>query len=305
MSPLKRVVLILALTSMWSPSFLFIKLAIAELPPLTIVTCRVSIAAALMGLLLLWKRRTLPKNPQFWIHSGILALFSSVFPFCLFCYAEQTIESALAAVLNGSAPMFTALLAHQFLPSDRLHPQKILGIALSAGGLFFLFAPNFQQGFSGTALGMLAAVMASFSYGVSHVYAKKYQTGHVPFVVPTAQLICSTLFLIPLMFYFDAPLQLAIPSSKAILGICGLSLFGTVLALIIYFTLIEHCGPTAISTVACFFPVVGMILGFFFLGESLSWAGLAASALIFLGLLIVNEVIDFRKETKEAAVPKP
>lgn len=294
MSPVRRLFLIIALTAMWSPSFVFIKLAVAELPPLTIVTLRVSLAAFVMCLILLWRRQSLPKNPRFWFHSAILAFFSSAMPFCLFCYAEKSIESALAAILNGSTPMFTAVIAHFFLSSDRLHPQKVIGIGLSAAGLLFLFAPNLQQSFSSPPLGMLAGATAALCYAISHVYAKKYQAGHTPFVVPSAQLICSSLMLAPLAFFYEDPLHMAMPSISAILGVCGLSLFGTIFAFIIYYRLLDHCGPTAISMVACFFPVVGMLLGFFFLGESLSWGGLAASGLIFLGVVIVNEVLDLK-----------
>ncbi len=294
MSPLKRLLFIMALTALWSPSFLFIKLAVGELPPFTIVTLRVGIAAIVMSFILLWNKRALPKELMFWVHSAILAIFSSVLPFCLFCYAEQSIESAMAAILNGCSPMFTAMIAHFFLPSDKLHVQKAIGIGLSALGLVLLFAPNIQQGFSGTTLGMAAGATAAFCYAVSHVYAKKYQSGKAPFVVPAAQLISASAFLLPLAFYFDNPLTLPMPSSSAILGVLGLSFFGTIIAFIVYYKLLDHCGPTAISMVACFFPVVGTLLGFLFLGETLTLAGCFASMLIFLGLVIVNEVINLR-----------
>src|SRR5262245_32893079 len=132
MNPVKRVSLILALTTMLTPGFLFIKLAVMELPPLVVVTLRSGIAALIFGLILCIKRRPLPKDPVFWINSMVLAFFSSTFPSCLFCHAEKTIESALAAILNGSTPVFTAMLAHLFIPSDKLTPQKIIGIGLSA-----------------------------------------------------------------------------------------------------------------------------------------------------------------------------
>ena len=62
-------------------------------------------------------------------------------------------------------------------------------------------------------------------------------------------------------------------------------------AFILYYYLIEHCGPTAVSMIACFFPVTAMLLGFAFLGERMTAGGLAASGLILLGLMIVNDVI--------------
>ena len=294
MSSTKRILLIIALTAMWSPSFLFIKLAVFEIPPMTIVMLRVVIAAVIFGAILLIKKRALPVKPAFWIHSLILAFFASVMPFCLFCHAEQSIDSALAAILNGSSPMFTALLAHFFIPADRLHSQKVIGIGFSIIGVVLLFAPNIQDGITGTSLGMIAAVTAAFCYAVGNVYAKKFQTGYAPFIAPTGQMISSFIMMAPLAFYFDSPLSLPMPSSTAILGVCGLAILGTVFAFFIYFTLIEHAEPTAVSMVACFFPVGGMFLGFFFLGESLTWSGLSAAALIFLGLLIVNEAIDIK-----------
>lgn len=295
MTPAKRIFLILALTAMWSPSFLFIKLAVEELPPFTIVALRVSIATLILGCILTLKKQSLPKEPLFWFHTTIMALFASVMPFALFCYAEQTIESALAAILNGCSPMFTALLAHLFITTDRLNPQKIVGIGLGAGGLAALFAPNIAAGLSGSTIGILAGASAALCYAISHVYAKKYITGQPPYVSPTAQLLCSSILLLPLMFFYDDPLNLPFPSLKAWLGIGGLSLFGTVIAFIIYYKLLEHCGPTAISMVACFFPVGGMLLGFAFLGETLSWASLGASFMILLGLLFVNNAIPLFK----------
>lgn len=294
MSPLKRLLLVVTLTALWSPSFLFIKLAVLEIPPMTTVTLRVSLAALLLCSLLLYKRQALPKNPSFWMHMSVMAFFSSMFPFCLFCYAEQTIESALAALINGTTPMFTAMLAHQFIPSDRLTPQKSLGIGLSIFGVVFLFAPSLQSGLSGNALGMIAAACASFSYSISHIYGKKFVMGQKPFVAPAAQLALSALFLFPLALWYEAPLQLPMPSAMALLGVGGLALLGTFFAFIVYYKLLEECGPTSVSMVACFFPVGGMLLGFLFLGEAFTLSSLFASVLIFIGILLVNNVVAIK-----------
>ena len=295
MGSARRFLLILALTAMWSPSFLFIKLAIQDIPPLTTVTLRVTLAAIILLAILTWKRTSLPKMGTFWFHSTIMAFFSSVFPFYMFCFAEQTIPSALAAILNGTSPMFTAFLAHCFIPSDRLHLKKAIGISFGAVGLILLFLPNLMELFEDNAapdtIGMIAAAVAAFSYAISHIYAKKYLTKQAPFVAPTAQIMLSSLMLIPFALWIDVPLSLPWPSLSAIMGVCGLAIFGTVTAFIIYYKLLDHCGPTAISMVACFFPAVGMLLGFLFLGESLSIENIAAASLILIGVMIVNEVI--------------
>ncbi len=291
----QRFLLTLLLTLMWSASFLFIKLAVAEIPIWTIDALRVSIAAILLGAIMLWKRLSFPKQWQFWLHTTVFALLSSILPFCLFCYAEQTIDSALAAVLNGTTPMFTALLAHLLIPSDRLDSQKGVGITLSVAGLICLFWPTLQQGVSGTVIGMGAAAVAAFCYGLSHVYAKKYFSGHPPFVAPTAQLAVSSLILLPMSLFIDHSLWLPMPSLPAILGVCCLSFLGTFLAFILYYRLLEMSGPTSLSMTACFIPVGGMILGALFLGESITLWDLFAASLILAGIAFVNDLIKLPK----------
>lgn len=292
MSSIKRFILIITLTMMWSPSFLFIKYAVVELPPITVVTLRVSLAALIFLGILGWKRRSIPLNAVFWFRMTMMAFLSSIFPFALFCYAEQTIESALAAILNGSTPLFTAILAHSFVPSDKITFPKALGIGLGAGGLLVLFAPNILQGLVGSTLGMVAGTAAAISYSVSHVYGKKFTTGQLPYVAPAAQFIISSLLLWPFAIYYEGFFNLPVPSLTAMGGVLGLALLGTVAAFIIYYKLLDHCGPTAISMVACFFPVGGMLLGFIFLGETFTSLGFVGAGMILFGMLIVNEVIS-------------
>lgn len=301
MDPFRRICWMIALACMWSPSFLFIKLATSELPPMTIAACRVTIAALLLLSVLFFTKRALPTSRSFWLHSGVMAIFSSTLPFSLFCFAEQSIESAMAAILNGSSPMFTALLAQLFLPSDRLSGQKGLGILFSVVGLVVLFSPSLQTGAEVSYVGMLAALSAALCYAISHIYGKKFMTKQAPLVAPTAQLIFSACILWPLVLAFETPLPSTLPSLEAMGGIFGLGFFGTFIAFMIYYKLLEESGPTAISAVACVFPVVGMFLGFLFLGESLTSMGLCAAALIFTGLLLVNEWFAFGKKVPSKA----
>lgn len=302
MTPIKRFLLILTLTMMWSPSFLFIKLALQDLPPLTIVSLRVTLAALILGVVLLVLRRGFPKDLKFWMRTTIMALLSSALPFSLFCYAEQSIDSALAAILNGTTPMFTAVLAQLFITSDKMNAQKAIGIALSGAGVLLLFAPKLIEGMSGTSLGMMAAILAAFCYSLSHVYGKLFTVGQKPFVAPAAQFMVNAVMMWPFAFWYEDVLNLPLPSLSAVGGICGLAVFGTVLAYIIYYKLLDHSGPTAISMVACFFPVAGMLLGFLFLGESFTLGGLAAAGLILLGMLTVNGVINLNFKTAKEYV---
>ncbi len=300
MSPIKRFFSILALTAMWSPSFLFIKLAVNEIPPITIVASRVSLGAIGFVAILLWLRRPFPRAPLFWVHSTMMALLGSIIPFYLFCCAEETIESSLAAIINGTTPMFTALLAQFFVVSDKMNLKKAIGIILSLGGLIPLFAPDILQGFSSSALGMMIATLAAFNYAVGHIYAKKYIVGQQPFIAPAAQLLVSSALLIPLSFVFEAPWNLPSPSLSAMGGIAGMAVIGTFCGSLLYYYVMEHCGPTAVSMVACLIPACGMVLGYLFLNEMITFGSLLASSLILLGMMTVNDVIPvpFRRAQK-------
>ena len=294
MSPIKRFLLILALTAMWSPSFLFIKLALESFAPAIIVFSRVALASLIFWLTLRWQGGALPMTSKFWMHSAFMAIFSSALPFFLFCFAETSIESALAAILNGSSTMFTAGMSHLLVPSDRLSLNKVVGILFSFVGVLLLFSPNIAQGMDGDFIGMTAALGAAFSYAISHVYAKKFIAGQARFVAPTAQLLISALIMLPFAISSWDGSTFAMPSLTAVAGVLCLALFGTYLAFMIYYNLLEHCGPTAISMVACFFPVVGMFLGYLFLGEAITLGGLFSAGLILIGMLTVNEVISFK-----------
>lgn len=295
MSALRRFLLILTMTLLWSPSFLFIKLALTDFQPTTIVFLRTALGALIFFSILYFQKVSLPKSLSFWMHSFFMGIFSSGLPFFLFCFAEKSIESALAAILNGTTPLFTALLAHQFLQDDRLSLNKVIGILFGFFGVLILFSPNIVNGLSGTSQGMMAALSGAISYSISHVYAKKYIAGRqARFVAPAAQLLLSSLILLPFALFWGEDFStFKMPSFVGITGVLGLTLLGTFLAFQIYFYLLEHCGPTALSMVACFFPVGGMFLGYLFLEEDLTLLGLFAAGLILVGMLIVNEIINF------------
>ena len=145
MSPLRRFLYILLLTAMWSPSFLFIKIIIQEIPTLTTIALRVTLAAIALLIILRLKKRSLPTDLPFWCHSAAMAFLCSVLPFYLFAYAEQYIDSAMASILNGTSPMFTAVFAHFLIPSDRLSIQKVIGITLSVCGIALLFSSQYYS----------------------------------------------------------------------------------------------------------------------------------------------------------------
>lgn len=175
---------LLFLASLWGPSFLFIKVAVEDIPPLTLVVGRVGIAAILLYAILRLQGRNLPKFGPVWRHFAIMALVQNALPFALFNWGEQHIDSALAAILNGTTPLFTILLAHIFVADDRITPAKMVGVVVGFGGLALLIAPSLVDGIQASTWGLIAVAVASFSYGIALVYSRLNLRGTPSLVAP-------------------------------------------------------------------------------------------------------------------------
>jgi drug/metabolite transporter (DMT)-like permease len=280
--------LLLFLATLWGPSFLFIKVAVGEIPPITLVLARVGIAAILLYIVLRLQGHNLPRPGRIWGHIAIVALFHNSLPFVLLSWGEQHIDSALASIVNGTTPIFTILLAHMLTTDDRLTSTKVVGVTLGMLGMVLLVAPSLFGGVEATTLGILAVIAVSASYGLAMVYSRKHLRGMKPLAAPTGQFLVATLYLLPLALLIDRPLTLSAPSTQAIASMLALAIFGTALAFIVYYRLIESADASYISMVTYLVPVFGVILGVLILDERLSWNAYMAFAMILIGVMIVN-----------------
>ncbi len=286
---------VLLLGCLWGPSFLFIKVACAELPIATFVAGRVALAAAILyGVLKCFKRR-LPTSKRVWGHLLVTGFLSGSLPFLLFAFAEMYIDSGLAALLNGTVPFFTILLAPFVLPDERITIPKALGVVLGFGGLLTLLLPTLTDGeVASDTWGILAIVGASLSYAVGMIYAKKNLTGLAPMVAPTAQLLITAVYMIPLALLWDQPWTLA-PLSASVWGAwVAVAVFGTGMGFMVFYWILEAGGATALSTVGYILPLIGVVLGIIFLGESFAWNTAVATALILVGMLLASQKVRAR-----------
>lgn len=184
---IKNLLLFFLLACCWGPSFLFIKIAVEQISPIIIANLRVAIGGAMLYTILKLKKIDLPKLGLAWKHFAIMGFFSCALPFALFAIGEQYIDSSLAAILNGTTPLFTLMIAHFFTENDRLTKVKFFGSVVGFSGLFVLVAPSLFDT-KANIFGIFAGIIAAASYGAGFVYAKKNIHGFNPLVVPTAQL---------------------------------------------------------------------------------------------------------------------
>jgi drug/metabolite transporter (DMT)-like permease len=287
---------ILLLAMLWGPSFLFTKFCMTELSPLTVVTARLGISALVLFLILRLKNIPLPRDPKLWKQCFIMGIFASAAPFSLFAFSILYIDTGLSALINGTTPILTVILANYFLKDEPLSLNRVVGIGLGLCGFLTLFLPSIlTNGISGDVLGMLMSFGAAVCYAIGMVYARKNITfPSQKLTIPTMQLLTATFYMVPLAYFIDPPLDIAHLSVLTLSSISGLAIVGTVFAFIMYYRIVMLYGATALSTVTYILPLFSMTFGVIFLDESISLTWVLASFLILLGTMVANGVIPLK-----------
>lgn len=295
----KNIYLLILLACCWGPSFLFIKIAVAEVPPMMLAALRIGIGAVILNLFLLMKKERLPMTKEFWKKTLIAGFFAQALPFTLINWGEQYVDSSLASLLNGLIPLFTIVLAQLMLTDERMTENKLKGLALGFVGLIILIYPNIQNGLTGSVQGIIAIIIAAISYGIGLVYIRKNLINIPSFHAPAAQLLSVTIYLLPLSFIGSPDFSLMDVSWSAIGSMLILGFFGTAIAFVLYFKLIEQSSASYASMVTYLMPVIGVILGVLFLNESLTSWMIAGAVAILWGIYIGNKKMQKRKKFGE------
>jgi drug/metabolite transporter (DMT)-like permease len=275
-----------ALTVIWGASFLWIKLAVQEVGPLTVVTIRLAFALlALLGFLIA-RRPAVPRGARMWTVLFVQGLMSTALPWILITWAEQYIDSAVATVLNATVPMFTIVIAHIFLHDDRITSRRFLGLLVGFAGVLVLVHDDISTGFGGgglVLLGNLAVLLSSAFYAISNVFARAKLRG-----VPSIVQAFYTMLMADAVMWIVTPVVEA-PFTLPTLGltwiaIAWLGVLGAGFSYLIFYYLLHTIGPTRISMVTYTIPVVGVTLGVVFLNERLDWSLVAGTVLIVSGV---------------------
>lgn len=281
--------MLLGLSVIWGSSFFLIAVAVAELPPFTIVALRVSLAALVLWAVVAARGVAAPRSPRAWMTLLVMGLLNNAIPFTLITYGEKEIASGLAGILIATTPLFTVLTAGAFLADERITAKKIIGIVIGMAGVAVMIGPAALQGMGGAALGQVAVLGGAASYASAGVYGRRFKAmGISPIVVTAGQATAAALLLIPLSLAVDKPFSLPFPSPAAWGSVVVLGLVCTAFAYIFYFRILATAGATNISQVTLLVPVSAVLLGWLFLGEQLELIHLGGMLLIALGLSAID-----------------
>ncbi len=282
-----NLLLLFILGGIWGTSFLFIKIIVTEVPPLTLVTGRLTIASLIIWSILRAQGTKMPRERKLWRTYAILGFFNGALPYSLISWGEQYIPSGLAALLQSMTPIFTVILAHFVTSDDRITGKKILGVLLGFTGVGLLMWPELHNGVQASLWGILAIVASSLSYAGATLYARHHLQKQPPMVSSAGQFTMALLIMLPLSLLIDQPFYIR-PSAQALLSWVGLALLGTVLAYALYFKLLNRTHATFVTMTTYIVPINGLILGALILNETISTNIVLSLVLIFSGILLVR-----------------
>jgi drug/metabolite transporter (DMT)-like permease len=279
-------ILLLILSVLWGASFLFIGIAVKELAALEIVLARVGVATAILIPLHLVLQGPLPRDAKTWVAGGGMSIMNNVIPFSLIVYGQHFITAGLASVINATTPIFGAL-ALAAAGMEALTGRRIFGLLLGVAGVVVLRGVT-QLDSGAQTIGILCVLLASMSYGVSGVWAKKRLAGIAPLTTATCQLTVSTVLMAVLATMFSEPATLFDASKGTWFAIIGLASLSTALAYLLFFRIIQRSGPSLVLLVTMLIPVSAISMGALFLNEAILSREIIGALIIGIALLVID-----------------
>ena len=292
--------MLVTLSILWGGSFFFVGVAVAELPPLTIVALRVGLAAMTLWVIVLIMGLSPPKNLEVWVAFLVMGLLNNVIPFSLIVWGQTHIPSGLASVLNATTPLFGVVVVGLLLSDERATVMKLMGVAIGfLGAVIMIGIPSLGSAEQGNILPQIAILGAALSYAFASVFGRRFKAmGLKPIMIAAGQVTGSTILLAPVAWYVDGSLSLFGPDSPGVkvwASILTLAVFSTALAYILYFKILASSGATNILLVTLLVPVSAILLGLMFLNEMLEWIHLAGMVFIAIGLSAIDGRLWKRK----------
>jgi drug/metabolite transporter (DMT)-like permease len=269
----------------WGASFLFIAIGLDAFHPGLLTWLRVGFGALLMAMLP--KARATKISRDDLPRVVLLGVIWVAIPFTLFPIAQQWIDSAVAGMLNGATPIFTAIIASLLL---RQLPGRlqIVGLAVGFLGILAIALPSAGSG-NTAALGVILVVLATLCYGFSTNIVAPLQQRYGTIPVMGRALLVATLLVTPYGLFGLTRSEFAWPSLAATLAV---GFLGTGVAFLVMGSLVGSVGPTRSSFITYLIPVVALALGVVFRDEIVSPIAVFGSLLVIAGAVLAS-----RRET--------
>jgi drug/metabolite transporter (DMT)-like permease len=270
----------------WGSTWMVIKVGYGGLGPFNVAGLRFFVAAALMASVALATRARWPRGRPEWTAVMVVGLLMFAGDYGLIYWAEQYIASGLTAVLFATLPLMTLFVAQAYIPGERITTGKLGSSVLALVGTVALFADQLRVD-TAAIRPMLAVLGATLCAAVASVVSKR-DAHDIPSATlnATSMLVGATVLLLAALAHGEG---FRVPTDAGTwAAVAYLSLVGSVLAFLIYFSLLKTWSVMSLSFISVFTPVIALLLGFVFLHEPLTLWRVAGTLLILVAVLLGN-----------------
>jgi drug/metabolite transporter (DMT)-like permease len=284
----------LALGFVWGCSFIFIKLGLEFLTPFGVAFIRCALGAITLLLIARWRGYALPKDRKVRFHLWVVAILLNVIPGIFYALAETAVTSVLAGIINAVTPLMTLLAIMVVNREEKPRATQIVGLLLGFTGVLIVLGA--WQGLGGNPLWAICVLLFAVTcYGISFPYTRRFV---MPYKlnsesIVSMQLTLAAITLLP--FYLVDGIAKDEYRPGPILAMVALGVFGSGIAYLWNFKVMEAAGSAIASSVTYLTPVVAIIVGIIFLGESVAWYEPVGAVVVLLGAAIAQERISLRK----------
>jgi drug/metabolite transporter (DMT)-like permease len=283
----------------WGSTWLFIKLGLQDLPPFTFAGVRFVVAASVLLCVIAVRRVPLPRARRDWLLIALTGFMAFTINYGLLFWGEQRTSSGLAAILQTIIPAFGLVIAHYYLPDERITLLKVCGIALGMGGVALIFSDQASvEGGRSALMGSAAIVVGAFCVAYSNVLVKARARHIEPAALAAGQMIFG---LVPLLVAGVAlegnPFAFRW-TPLAVMSLMYLALVGSAAAFLLYYWLVRNMDVTKTMLISLVTPPIAVFLGWLVLGEGLTWRTAIGALCIMSGIALI--VMRKKKELETA-----
>jgi drug/metabolite transporter (DMT)-like permease len=278
--------LVVLLGLLWGSPYALTKISLESIPPVTLVAGRVTLAAAVLWLVVIMRRPQFPRTWDFAKRLFVQGILTCVAPYTLIAFGQQTVDSSLAAILNSTTPLFVCLITFFWAGQEQVTSRRLFGVAIGFAGVVAIAGASALLGLGQQTFGQAAILIATFSSALSVLHGRRFES-IAPEAVAAGMLTCAAIVLTPVCLVVEAPWQVS-PSIPSLVALLVNAVIATGLGFVIYFRLIRTVGSVTTASVGYLKPAVGVLIGCLIFAEPFTLVMALGLLAILLGVAMIG-----------------
>jgi drug/metabolite transporter (DMT)-like permease len=278
---------LLLLGVLWGIPYALTKISLETIPPITLTAARVSIAATALWIVVAVTRRDfrlrLDRVGRLFVQSCV----TCVVPYTFIALGQQTVDSALAAILNSTTPLFVYLISVTCTHHEAMTVKRLSGALVGLTGVVLIAGASALSGLGRESAGQVAIMIATLSSAIAVIHGRRF-ADMPPEAAAAATLTCAAVVLVPFCLAIEQPWHM-VPSLRSVAALVVNAVGATAFGFVLYFRLIRTIGSMGTASTGYLKPAVSVLIGCTLLGEPFTWIlGIGLFAVLF-GVAAIND----------------